>query len=147
MKSEKFRVKKLLFPLTIAAIAITLAACKPYGSGQTSQTSSITQENTTAETTTTEGGTIISATGSGFEPASVIVSAGSPITWKNSSSGTVQVGSDNHPTHRLNQEITSGAFTLDLEVGESKTVTVTKTGTWGYHDHLKPTVAGTVVVN
>lgn len=148
MKIEKVKVKKLLFPLTIAVIALTLSACKYGGQSQSGvQTGSTKQEMTSQEVLPAPDGVTVTYTNSGFEPASVTVSAGSTVTWKNSSSGSLQVGSDDHPTHKLNQEITSGAFTLNLAPGESKTVTVTKTGSWGYHDHLKPTVTGTIVVN
>ena len=137
--------RKLFFLASITALAFTLAACKSYQQTGT-QTGGITQESANEENQTAEGGVTISYTDDGFSPSSTTVASGDAITWKNDSSETVQVGSNTHPTHTINQEITGDEFTIALAPGESKTVTVTKTGSWGYHYHLKPSIVGTVVV-
>ena len=74
------------------------------------------------------------------------IKSGESLTWVNNSSKSVQVGSANHPTHTLNRELTSGEFVTELAPGASATVTLTKKGTWGYHNHLDPSVTGKVVV-
>ena len=129
----------------ILSLALVLSACKSYQQTGT-QTGSTTEESAAEGTQSTEGTTQITYTDDGFSPASTTVASGDTITWKNDSSETVQVGSNTHPTHTINQETTGGEFTIALAPGESKTVTVTKTGSWGYHDHLKPSIVGTVVV-
>ena len=137
--------RKLFFLASIMALALILSACKSYQQTGT-QTGGTTQESATDENQTAEGGVTVSYTDDGFSPETVTVASGKTITWKNDSSRTVQVGSNTHPTHTINQEITGDEFTIALAPGESKTVTVTKAGSWGYHDHLKPSIVGTVVV-
>ena len=139
--------RKLFFLASIMALALILSACKSYQqTGGQTQTGESSQQTTSEEGQTVEEGVTVTYTDEGFSPASTTVASGDAITWKNDSSETVQVGSNTHPTHTINQEITGDEFTIALAPGESKTVTVTKAGSWGYHDHLKPSIVGTVVV-
>ena len=91
-------------------------------------------------------GSTVTYSDSGFSPQSVTVKSGENITWVNDSNSTVQVGSANHPTHTINQQITGDEFVIELAPGESETVQLTKTGNWGYHDHLKPGMTGSITV-
>lgn len=86
---------------------------------------------------------VVTYNGTFFSPARVTVSSGGTVTFVNNSSRTMQVSSDNHPTHTKNPELGSGPFTAS---GASYTVTLNKVGTWGYHDHLNPAALGTVIV-
>ncbi len=88
----------------------------------------------------------VTYTNSGFSPQSLTVKSGNSVSWVNDSSSNVQVGSDNHPTHTANQELTDGQFIIELAPSESKTVQLVKTGEWGYHNHLKPSETGTIIV-
>lgn len=146
LKNLKIKVRNLGLFVAVVSLALVLSACKGYQSN--TGTGGTTADGTTTgeQVTPTEGGITINATGSGFEPSSATVKSGETITWVNKTSGTVEVGSNNHPTHTLNQEITGGKFTIELSPGESETVTVTKAGSWGYHNHLKPSDGGTVIV-
>jgi plastocyanin len=81
-------------------------------------------------------------TASGFSPASVTVPAGHKLIVKNDSSATIQVDSDPHPQHTDNPQLNIGT----ISPGASSSVTLTRTGTWGIHNHLDPAVRGTVVV-
>jgi plastocyanin len=89
---------------------------------------------------------VVTVTDSGFEPSEVTVKAGGTITWVNESSVNIQVGSDDHPTHNVNRDITGGAFVLELAPGDSTSITVTQIGNWGYHDHLQPGKKGRVTI-
>ncbi|MCH8821428.1 cupredoxin domain-containing protein [Patescibacteria group bacterium] len=91
-------------------------------------------------------GSTVTYSDSGFSPQSVTVKSGENITWVNDSNSTVQVGSANHPTHTINQQMTGDEFVIELAPGESETVQLTKTGNWGYHDHLKPSMTGSITV-
>ena len=91
-------------------------------------------------------GSKVTYSDSGFSPGSITVKSGASITWVNDSSSTVQVGSANHPTHTINQQLTGDEFVIELAPGESKTVQLEKTGNWGYHDHLKPSITGSIAV-
>ena len=88
----------------------------------------------------------ISYTSSGFTPQSTTIKSGDSVTWSNDSASNVQIGSDNHPTHTINQEITGDQFVIELAKGESETVQLNKTGEWGYHNHLQPAETGTIIV-
>ena len=132
---------------------LILSACSlPYGSqsqntGSTasSPSSQNTQSTSSGKTEETKGTAVKFADGV-VTPAIVTVKSGGSITWVNNGTSTIKVGSDPHPTHTANKEITGGEFVIELAPGESETVTVSKTGTWGFHDHAKPTTKGSVVV-
>lgn len=88
----------------------------------------------------------ITYNGSVFSPSLTTVSSGGKVTWVNNSSRELQIASNPHPVHTDNQEVSGGQFTLDIDPGQSSTVTVTKKGTWGHHDHLNPANRGTLTV-
>jgi plastocyanin len=104
-------------------------------------TTSSSTTNTTPSQTTADN--TITYTDNGFTPSTLTVKAGSKVTIKNTSSGTLQFDSDPHPQHTDDPEINVGI----INSGESQTVTVTKTGTHGYHNHLNPGDRGTLVVD
>ena len=54
----------------------------------------------------------------------------------------MQFDSDPHPIHTTNQELNVEI----VEPGEVKTFTVTKTGTFGYHNHLNPSQTGKIII-
>lgn len=88
----------------------------------------------------------ITYTSNGFLPSTLTIKVGTDVAWVNKSSEQVKVGVNPHPIHTGDRVITNGEFTLDLAPGESKTVTVNKTGTFGYHNHLNPSQTGTISV-
>jgi len=95
-------------------------------------------------TVPTSGATVsIAAAGfSRFSPATVSVPVNGTVTFTNSDKQSHQVSSDHHPIHTnylpLNGDV--------LAPGQSRTVTFTQAGTFGYHDHLNPGLRGTVTV-
>jgi len=78
----------------------------------------------------------------GFEPASVTVKSGDTLQVTNSSSRNVQFDSDPHPAHTDNSELNVGVVTM----GKSTTFVVTKSGTFGFHNHLKSSDKGSITV-
>lgn len=78
----------------------------------------------------------------GFSPTEVAVKANETIKIVNQSSSTLDFSSDPHPTHTNNPELNVG----DIAPGESATFTVSKAGTWGFHNHYSPNHHGSVVV-
>ena len=97
----------------------------------------------------------VTHTSSGFEPKTITVTPGTKVTWVNQS-GSVWVGADAHPTH-LEYDGSSksehcaagytGAVPFD-QCGNSATYSFvfTKVGTWDYHNHLRASEVGTVIV-
>jgi plastocyanin len=134
--------RKLLALGAIVSAGLVLSACSKNGAtpGSSSGSQSLTSQSAQV------GAATITATGSGFEPAKVTVKSGEAITWVNKSAQTVSIGSDNHPTHTLDPDLTGGQFIIELAPGESKTVPVNVKGTHGYHNHLQPSQKGTVVI-
>lgn len=130
----------------ILSSALVLSACY-HSKTSSSQTSTTRQENPRQATGEVEEGVVVEITEDGFSQAQVTVKSGTNLTYKNSSGAKVQIASDPHPTHTANSELTEGDFVIEIEVGGSATVTLTKTGTWGIHDHLNPGMRGKVVVN
>src|SRR3990167_6602908 len=90
--------------------------------------------------TTIENMVVYSDTG--FTPASITVKVGDTVTFKNSSSKSMQVASAPHPTHTAYPEFDAKVGT---ENGGTYMFTFTKTGTWKYHNHLNSSNFGTVV--
>lgn len=81
--------------------------------------------------------------GTTFTPATLTVAKGTTVTFKNSSSGTVQPASDPHPSHTKYP-----GFDAEKAVaaGQSYSMTFDTAGTWGYHNHLNTRQTGTIVV-
>ena len=81
-------------------------------------------------------------TASGFSPKSIIVKAGESITWENTDTDNHTVNSDNHPTHLLYPFLNVGI----IKPGEKKSVSPPNGGTFTYHDHLNPSLTGSITV-
>lgn len=86
--------------------------------------------------------TMILLTINGFEPSTLQITAGQSVTWVNVSGKTGNVSSDDHPEHTKYPFLTVG----NIKVDESAYVRFEKPGTYTYHNHLKPTQTGTIVV-
>ncbi len=109
----------------------------------TSSSDSSSSTSTTATTTPSTATTSVSFSGGTFSPASVTVAVGGTVTFKNDdASTTFNLASDPHPTHTDYLPLNVGL----LAPGKSATVTFSKAGTFGYHNHLNSSETGTVVV-
>lgn len=129
----------------IALSAIILSACKTNSQSGTDDNSKNQAQTTSVEEK--KGAATITATDLGFDPKEVTVNAGESITWVNNSSRTIQIGSANHPDHKINPDLTGGEYVVEIPAGQSKTVSAgTKVGRWAYHNHLKASEGGTVVI-
>jgi len=78
----------------------------------------------------------------GFQPATLTVRSGTEITWTNSGSAMHQVASNPFPKDNglpgLKSQILNNTQTFSFVAD--------RTGTFGYHDQLNPTMNGTIVV-
>lgn len=140
--------KKLTVAASFLAVSVVLAGCSLYQTKNTENqpAGQSTQNTASDEASQAADSVIITFTGSGVEGSMSKVKSGGTITWKNTGTTKIQVGSAVHPQHTDNQEITDNKFVLELAPGAEETVTVTKPGTWGFHDHLNPKTNGKVVV-
>lgn len=141
-------LKKLAAFGVVACAALVLSACNTYKSNTQSNPPAGGGDGTSEAQSQTGTGQVVTVTlgDNGFEPAQVTVKSGDQIQWVNNTGAKIQIGSDPHPVHTANKEVSGGQFVLDIEAGAVALVTVTKTGTWGYHDHLNAGVRGKVTV-
>jgi plastocyanin len=108
-----------------------------------SQTSSSAQNTEDTSTADTAAAATISYDGSTFSPAATTVNSGDKVTVKNTSSSTVlDFDSDPHPVHTDNTDLNAGS----VAPGKSVTITVTKKGSFGFHNHDNPTQKGRITI-
>jgi len=117
---------------------------KKTSTSNTTTNTGATTSSTPSETTNPSASVAatITFTDNGFSPAVTTVKAGDTVKVTNNSSQELDFDSDPHPTHTDESELNVGP----IGAGESKTFTVTKTGHWGFHDHLNPSMTGTLDV-
>ena len=84
----------------------------------------------------------ITYTGSGFSPTTVTVKAGHKLIVKNATGEQIQVDSNPHPVHTDDPELNIGM----IAPGATGTATLTKTGTFGIHNHLDPSDTAKVTI-
>lgn len=148
---------KTILGITIVTVLI-LAGYAAWASSQSSTSTKSTSTTTTAVTTpaattptTTQAATtpnakptVITYTNGVFSPDSVTINSGDQVQFLNTdTSKSVNVASDPHPTHTDLPILNIGV----IGVGQSSAaVTLTKTGTFGYHNHLSSSQKGTIIV-
>jgi plastocyanin len=145
--------KKTLIGI-IAVAAIILLAAAAFAMNRTTSNDMRNDatversDNTTPESSETSEVTdmpiaSISYTDAGFSPATLTIQKGTALTITNESSIDLMFASADHPTHEDNAELN-----LDtIKPGASGTVTLTKTGAWGYHNHDMADHMGQIIVN
>jgi len=94
-------------------------------------------------TTSISGQATVEVSSTGFSPASVTISVGGKVEWKNIDSDNHQIASDPHPVHTDYPPLNLGL----IKPGEVKSLIFDKAGTYKYHDHLNPSFRGTVYVS
>lgn len=116
----------------------------PTTSSQATTESSTTSEESAVQPTdsTAEPAVTITITDDGYTPNKVTVKNGAVIKVVNNSSQKSMFSSDPHPSHTKNDELNQQT----IVPGSSQTFKVTRTGTYGFHDHLKSNFEGTLIV-
>ena len=84
----------------------------------------------------------ITYSSNGFSPKLTSVKSGDVVAVNNSSSGSLQMQSDPHPAHTDDTDLNVGL----VSAGETKNFTVTKTGTFGFHNHLNPSDTAKITI-
>lgn len=85
----------------------------------------------------------ISYTNSCYSPANVTIKKGDTVKFTNNSNKKMEPASNDHPSHELYPEFDAND---GISPGGTYSFTFTNTGSWGYHDHLKPSCGGTITV-
>ena len=86
--------------------------------------------------------TTITYSSSGFGSATTTIKSGDTIAISNTSSVTLKFDSDPHPQHTDDTDLNVGV----IASGETESFMVTKTGTFGFHNHLNPSHAVIITV-
>ncbi|MCH8986987.1 hypothetical protein IIA94_02360 [Patescibacteria group bacterium] len=103
---------------------------------------------------------IITYTDSGYSSKEITISKGDTVVFKNESSRKLWPASAVHPTHKKypgsniqkcfdnNTENDSIIFDAcrGLEIGEKWSFTFNEVGSWGYHNHLRFSHTGKIIV-
>ncbi len=101
--------------------------------------------NTTPPPTTSapQGKSVtVAIEGNKMSPATITINVGDEVVWLNKDQAKHHIASDPHPTHTA----LPGLESVDLATNQTYNFKFTKVGTWGYHDHLNPSIKGTVIV-
>ncbi len=112
---------------------------------QTTSTTVTTTTITDVQATTSKEkmSATIDYTDGGFVPSSVTIAAGGNVTWTNVSSGPMWVASAPHPAHT---DYPGFDELKRVEKGGKYTFTFTKAGMWKFHNHVKASDYGAVIV-
>ncbi len=124
------------------------------GTGTQEMTEAEEQQQPSPETAKT---VTIEITSSGFQPASITINAGDTVNFINKDSRGHWPASDVHPTHTRYPGSSIGKCGTDeatdifdacksLAMDETYSFTFIETGSWGYHDHLIPSLRGMIEV-
>ncbi len=94
---------------------------------------------------------VIIYTDSGYIPKTLKIKKGETVTWKNQSSGGMWTASGPHPIHTEYPQKGGCINSIFDEckadpIGTEWSFTFTYVGTWGYHNHIRASHLGTVVV-
>lgn len=82
-------------------------------------------------------------TEAGFSPSVLRVGINTTVVFRNQSKGKMWIASNPHPTHTDYPDFDArGCY----EIGSDYAFTFTKKGVWGYHDHLRPSSTGVIIV-
>lgn len=96
----------------------------------------------------------------GYLPSELIIQQGDIVTFRNEDSRETWPASAIHPTHAVypdsgiqkcfDEDEANDAVIFDacsgLRQGEVYSFTFHEAGTWRFHDHLRPSVTGTIIV-
>ena len=118
------------------------------------ETKEATDNAQLVETTKNSTVEVIYTNTKGFTPNNVSIKVGDTVKFVDKNSGAMWVASAMHPSHvvysgtTLNEHCpdTAGTTFDQCEKGAEYSFTFTKTGSWGYHNHLNARMFGKVNV-
>ena len=117
----------------LLATVVVVSAC---GGSSNNDSTPAAQKPSTTAAPSSGGSDAVTIQNFKFGPASLTVKAGAKVTVTNS----------DRTTHTATAD--GGAFdTGDLDPGASKTITLSKAGTYPYHCQIHSFMKGTIVVN
>lgn len=145
------------FKLVALVLVVTVSGCTTFTQNESSSDRMPAESGQTSEPTNlSDSSAVVYYTSSGFQPSTITVEQGETVRWINNASNGMWVGSDQHPQHTgysgssLREHCQDGdqntAAFDQCSTGEQFSFTFEKTGEWGYHNHVRYSDSGTVVV-
>lgn len=128
-----------------AVIALTAMNSRPSNTSVVDSSKAVQEEGAEAQSIApgeSELARTITYSDGGFVPVRLTIAKNEQVTVINKSASTLEFASDDHPTHTKNSEINLA----DLSPGEQTTFTITKSGEWGFHNHVRASHEGKIIV-
>ncbi|HLD80304.1 MAG TPA: plastocyanin/azurin family copper-binding protein [Candidatus Nanoarchaeia archaeon] len=150
-------MRKTFLIISILMMLALLVACSPEQVVPETEEPVVPEEQTAPTPTETEEEVVPSSehtvriTSSGFEPKTLTIKTGTTVTFTNEDSNQHWPASAMHPTHTAYPE-SGGCIGSKFDAckglaqGESFSFTFNEIGSWGYHDHLRASMTGKIVV-
>jgi len=145
--------KKILTGVLLGAIVVLLTLTFFIGGGNVTnkikQTNLSSQPNNVLATPiltkipTPKPGETIMVTIHGFVPEALRIKKSTSINFANFSDTAIDIESADHPTHKLYPQLNIGTIEAN---DTTNPVLYDKSGTYKYHNHLKPEQTGTIIV-
>ncbi|MEJ0021029.1 MAG: hypothetical protein WDN47_00415 [Candidatus Doudnabacteria bacterium] len=129
--------------LVLGVYAYKLAFVKPSDAGTSQADSNSEPAKFSTQDKILPTDVVVKVTDNGFVPDSVTVKKGTPVVWLNQTSSFVWPASDPHPLHT---DYPGFDPQEPFKNGETWAFTFDRVGNWGYHNHLQPSMKGTVHV-
>jgi plastocyanin len=123
--------------IVIIIVVMMMGMNKPNGSSATGTTTQSSSGDDVSSAVAT-----ITYSDNGFSPATTTVKSGDTVAVKNTASSELDLDSDPHPVHTDDTDLNVGA----VASGQTKTFVVTKTGSFGFHNHLDPSKNGKIEI-
>lgn len=131
----------------VLAISIGIASCSPNAEPASREDVSVTG---------IEHMVTIDAEGE-YVPQTLTIAQGDTVTWVNEGNSRNWPATDAHPSHTVypgssiakcggDERTTIFDACTGLAQGESYSFTFMEKGTWPYHDHLRSSATGTIIV-
>lgn len=125
---------------TVAPTPLTSTGTSTTDTVSTNPTS--THEQNIADGTELPATLTVTYTDSGFSPQTINISTGDTVIFVNNSTHPMWVASNPHPIHT---DYSAFDARKGYAPGTSYSFTFTEAGNHGYHDHLHPSMTGTVI--
>ncbi len=146
-------MKKIILGLSILSAGVLFSGCYDNTQSVVNKEPAVEVTTTTApsasdsiapKSETKMEETVVKMTATGFVPSKVTVKVGGSVKVVNDDTGEHRPASVIHPTH----QVLPGFDSLKgVKMGESYSFTFEKVGSWIFHDHLSPSMLGSVEVS
>ena len=154
------RLKNVLVLMLLVVVIFFLSGCTQSAKPTTEQTPNTdpvvkTEVTTTSEDPVTKKQDVkentVEITASGFNPQTLTVNSGDVVSFLNKDTALHWPASALHPTHNVYPEpggCVGSKFDAcqGLNKDEVFAFKFNQKGTWKYHDHLNPSLFGTIIV-